>query len=113
MDTDGLALRERIAKSMWRAMGWACDEKSNAVINSLKKSLQMEKHEMVARLAHRKRWNVITKIMQDGSTSGSGTLVGMCGIESQRNGKAKKILMRARKKKLCPPYTEEEQMVWK
>ena len=30
-------LYERIAESMWRAMGWVCDEKSNAVINSLKK----------------------------------------------------------------------------
>ena len=31
-------LYERIAESMWRAMGWARDEKPNTVINSMKKS---------------------------------------------------------------------------
>ena len=30
-------LFEKIAESMWRAIRWACDEKSNAVINPLKK----------------------------------------------------------------------------
>ena len=28
---------EIIAESVWRAMGWACNEKSNTVINSIKK----------------------------------------------------------------------------
>ena len=30
-------LFEKIAESMWRAMRWVCDEKTNAVIDSLKK----------------------------------------------------------------------------
>ena len=30
-------LYEKMAESKWRAMVWVCDEKSNAVINSLKK----------------------------------------------------------------------------
>ena len=30
----------KIAESMWRAMEWACDEKVNAVIDSLKKVYQ-------------------------------------------------------------------------
>ena len=30
-------LCEKIAESMWRAMGWVCDEKSNVVIFFLKK----------------------------------------------------------------------------
>ena len=46
-------LCERIAESTWRAMGWACVEKSNAVNYSLKKGLQMEKDEMMARTANR------------------------------------------------------------
>ena len=29
-------LSEVIAESMWRAMGWVCDERPNAVINTLK-----------------------------------------------------------------------------
>ena len=31
-------LYESVAESMWRVMGWACDEKSNAVINSMRKT---------------------------------------------------------------------------
>ena len=46
-------LFERIAESTWRAMGWACNEKSNAVNNSLKKGLLIKKHEMMARPANR------------------------------------------------------------
>ena len=34
-------------------MGWAFDERSDAVVNTLKKSLQMEKYEMEALLANR------------------------------------------------------------
>ena len=30
-------LYEIIAESMWRAMGWVCDQRPNAVIDSLKK----------------------------------------------------------------------------
>ena len=38
MDTDGFAFPAwKIEESKWRTMGWACDEKSNAVINSLQK----------------------------------------------------------------------------
>ena len=33
-------LYEKVAESMWRAMGWACNEKENAVIDSLKKVYQ-------------------------------------------------------------------------
>ena len=38
MGTDGLALfvYEVIAESMWRPMGWVCDERANAVIDTLK-----------------------------------------------------------------------------
>ena len=46
-------LYEVIAESMWRAVRWACDERSNAEIDTLEKSPQMEKHEMVAFLANR------------------------------------------------------------
>ena len=54
MDKDGLEfLYQRIAESLCRTMGCACDENSNAVINSLKKGLQVEKIEMVALLANR------------------------------------------------------------
>ena len=64
-------LFESIAESMWRAMGWACDGKSNAVINSLKKvcrrrstrwwhSLQTEVMERDCeshtRWKHKRRW---------------------------------------------------------
>ena len=41
-------LYEVISESMWCAMGWSCDGGSNAVIDTQKKNLQMEKHEMVA-----------------------------------------------------------------
>ena len=41
-------LYEVFAESLWRAMGWVCDEGPNAVINTLKQVFQMEKHEMVA-----------------------------------------------------------------
>ena len=38
MDTDGFAFPAwKIEENKWRTMGWACDEKSNAVINSLQK----------------------------------------------------------------------------
>ena len=37
MGTDEFAcLPEMIADSMWRAMGWVCDEKPNALIHTLK-----------------------------------------------------------------------------
>ena len=35
-----LFLYEKIAESMWRAMEWACNEKENLVIDSLKKVYQ-------------------------------------------------------------------------
>ena len=35
MDTDGLTfLCEIIAESTWRSMGWVCDQRPNAVIDS-------------------------------------------------------------------------------
>ena len=41
-------LHEVIAESMWRAMGWVCDERANAVINHLEKRLQKKKYKVVA-----------------------------------------------------------------
>ena len=46
-------LYEISAESMWRAMGWVCDEKSNAVINSVRKVFSVEKYEMVALLTNK------------------------------------------------------------
>ena len=43
--------------------------------------------------------NGIQKIPQDGSISGDGTIVEMCGIKSPRNGLAKKNWMRPRRRK--------------
>ena len=41
-------LFEVIAESMWRAMGWVCDERPNAADPHIKTRFQMEKYEMVA-----------------------------------------------------------------
>ena len=41
-------LSEVIAENMWRAMGWVCDQRQNAVSCSLKQVFRWEKHEMVA-----------------------------------------------------------------
>ena len=79
MDTDGLALLyERIAERMWRSMGWACDEKSNAVINCLKKSFGGRstrwRHSLQTEMMER-----VQEVAQDGSICGDGTSVEMCG----------------------------------
>ena len=42
---------EAIAESVLRAMEWVCDERPNAVINTLKKRCQVEKYKMVAKHA--------------------------------------------------------------
>ena len=39
---------EVIAESMWRAMGWVCDDRPNAAVDNLKHVFQMETYEMVA-----------------------------------------------------------------
>ena len=36
LDDDETAMSEVIAESMWRAMGWVCDQRPNADINTLK-----------------------------------------------------------------------------
>ena len=65
----GLSLHERIAESVWRAMGWACDEKSNTVINSLKNVYRWRStrwwHSLQIEMMER---DLI--IIQDGSASG-------------------------------------------
>ena len=48
-------LTDVIAESMWRDMGWVCDGRLDAVINTLKQVLKMQKHEMVA--VHAGIWN--------------------------------------------------------
>ena len=41
-------LCEIIAEGMWRATGWACDQRPDAVIASLKQGFQVEKFSLVA-----------------------------------------------------------------
>ena len=41
-------LYEIIAGSMWPAMGWVCDQRPNAVIDSFKEVFQVEKFSKVA-----------------------------------------------------------------
>ena len=41
-------LYEVIAESMWRSMGWVCDDRPNAVVDTLKHVFKMEKYEIVA-----------------------------------------------------------------
>ena len=45
---DLASLYEVTAESMWRVMGWTCDERSNAVIDFFKKNLLMDKYEIPA-----------------------------------------------------------------
>ena len=49
MGTDKFAcLPEVIAESVWRAMGWVCDEKAKCVDSYFEASVQKEEHERVA-----------------------------------------------------------------
>ena len=44
-----LFMCEKIVESVWRAMGWVCDRKPNAVINSFRESVyKWRSTEMVA-----------------------------------------------------------------
>ena len=82
-------LYEVIAENMWRAMGWACDERSTAVIDSPNRVYRWRctrwwrslKTEMLERFL---------KIIQYGSTSGDDTNVETCGIKSLRTGQVRK-----------------------
>ena len=44
---------KKLRKVMWRAMGWACNEKENAVIDSVKESVSVEEYEMVVCPTHK------------------------------------------------------------
>ena len=68
-------LSDVIAASTWRAMGWACDERPNAVVNPLKQvsteAVEMKKDPFNTR---------------DGNISGGGTTVGASGTSWLLNG---------------------------
>ena len=71
-------LYEKVAESMWRAMGWACNEKESAVIETLKK---------VYRWRSTRWWYAPhTKMMKEDAENGTrwkhkwvGTIEGTCG----------------------------------
>ena len=82
-------LYEVIAESMWRTVGWAYDERSNAVINTLKK---------VYRWRSTRWWHSLqTEMMERDSANHtkwkhkwSCTIVETCGIKLLRNGQVQK-----------------------
>ena len=80
---------ELIAESMWRAMGWACDERSNVVIDSLIK---------VYRWRSTSWWHSLQTEMMDCDLENltnwkhkwSSIIVETCGIKLLRNGQVQK-----------------------
>ena len=88
---------KRLRKVCGAPWEWVYDEKTNAVIDSLKKVSRWRS--TIWCQSHKKKewWNKIEKNTKDGSTSGSGTIVDMCSIRWPHVGRGKEDWMFSRK----------------